>query len=407
MDRADQPPHTLKVAYFFTQFPYLTETFLQREVRAVHALGVRPALYSWHRGGTEFDGSPVVRFSKFRLLFLLWCLPLEFIRRPVVIGRFIGRLLTTRPRNTLNFWENLYGAGIGVVVASRFRSHRVDHIHAVWASLPAMVAWVVSELTGTPFSTGAHAYDLFEDGGDWFLREKCRAARFVHTSTSAGKARLAELEAGPDKVLFVRRGLDRFPECRPLRLVRSPTRIVCVARLVEKKGLPQQLRLYAAMRDAGLDFCVRVIGDGPLRHMIAGRINELGLTECVSLIGAVSLDRVWEELRAADVLVHTGVVAASGDRDGLPNVVPEAMAAGVIVMTAPAPGVIEAVVDRETGLVCDLDESSAWIRGLRSIQMDDVFAEGLRVRARTWVEENFDAVANARLILARMREGAP
>lgn len=405
MDRAEQQK-ARRIAYFFTRFPFLTETFLQREIRALHLLGVRPDLYSWHGGGTEFDGSSVVRFPKWRLFQLLWRLPAELVGQPAVIGRFLRRLFTTGPRNWLNFWENLYGAGIGVVVASSFRDRRVDHIHAVWASLPAMVAWVVAELTNTPFSIGAHAYDLFEHGGDWFLRDKCQAARFVHTSTAAGKARLETLPFEAAKVLVVRRGLDAFPVCRPLRPVRVPAHIVCVARLVEKKGLPQQLRLYRALRDAGFEFRVRIIGAGPLQQFLQAQIARLGLAGQVALVGAVSLARVWEELQAADVLMHTGVVASTGDRDGLPNVVPEAMAAGVIVVTAPGAGVLEAVADGKTGLVCDLDNSSMWIRSLRRLQTDDAFAEGLRVRARRWVEENFDAVANARLLLARMGGGA-
>src|SRR5687768_5541058 len=163
----------LRVAYFFTRFPHPTETFLQREVRAMRRLGVQPLLFSWHGGASEFEGLSVRRFSKWRLVSLVWHAAREWWWHPREMNALARSLFLTWPRDWLNCWENLFGAAIAVVVAPEFRRDRVDHIHAVWASLPAMVAWNLSRSTGIPFSIGAHAYDVFEHGGDWFLREKC------------------------------------------------------------------------------------------------------------------------------------------------------------------------------------------------------------------------------------------
>jgi colanic acid/amylovoran biosynthesis glycosyltransferase len=393
----------LRIAYFFTRFPHPTETFLQREVRAMRRLGVEPLLYSWHGGAHEFDGLPVRRFSKWRLIPLLWHAVREWWLHPAEVVALARALFLTWPRDWLNAWENLYGAGIAVVVAPEFRRARVDHIHAVWASLPAMVAWSLSRFVGTPFSVGAHAYDVFEHGGDWFLREKCAAAKFVHTSTAATHRRLVAIGLAPESIVLARRGLEKIPAVRPLRRPRAELRITCIARLVEKKGLLRQIAIYRAARAAGVVFAMRLIGEGPLRRAIAQAIAATGLQDCVKLVGAVPEPEVWRELAHADVLVHTGVVAASGDRDGLPNVVGEAMAAGVVVVTAPGEGVEEAIVDRITGLVCPLDDDRAWCAALQSLQTDDGLAERLRAGARHWVEENFDAARNAARILERWR----
>jgi colanic acid/amylovoran biosynthesis glycosyltransferase len=399
--QTDDPP---RVAYFFTRFPHLTETFLQREVSAMIRLGLRPAIHSFHGGGpSEFEGVPIRRFSKWSLLALFWRGPLECLRRPAVAAEFVRALFTTWPRDWLNHWENLYGAGIAAILAPRFRRERIDHIHAAWASLPAMTAWVLARLIDVPFSVGAHAYDLFEHDGDWFLREKCLAAAFVHTSTAAGRDRLLALGVPAERIACVRRGLDRMPPCRPLRSGRVPVRIVCIARLVEKKGLLRQLGIYAALRAAGLPFRVRVLGDGPMRPRLEAEIRGRRLSDEVELLGQVDHARIWAELAEADVLVHTGIVSPSGDRDGLPNVVPEAMAAGVIVVTAPADGVLEAIEDGATGLVCDLDAPAAWLRAFERVVRDDVLADRLRSHARAWVEANFDAGKNAAILLERFR----
>jgi glycosyltransferase involved in cell wall biosynthesis len=97
----------------------------------------------------------------------------------------------------------------------------------------------------------------------------------------------------------------------------------------------------------------------------------------------------------ADVLLHTGVVAADGDRDGLPNVIPEAMAAGVVVVTSPAAATTEAIQDGDTGRVARPEDATAWVRILRELGEDDMQAERLRREARAWVEREFDAHKNA------------
>jgi len=363
-------------------------------------LGLRPQIHSFHAGAPVFDGQPVRQFAKLRLLALPWSIAREWWRRPRVVAEFAARLFTGWPRDWLNYWENLYGAGVGVTLAAPLRRAGIQHVHATWSSLPAMAAWVVSRLNDTTFSTGAHAYDLFEHGGDWFLREKCAAAAFVHTSTGAGLRRLIQLGVPAAKVVLVRRGLDRFPEPRALRRPRDPLRVVCVARLVEKKGLLRQVGLYREMVARGLRVAVKIIGEGPLRARLAREIAAAGLDGVVELTGHLDQPAVWAELARADVLVHTGVVTASGDRDGLPNVVPEAMAAGVVVVTAPGEGVLEAVAHERTGLVCDLAAPEQWCAALLRLRDDDALAERLRTAARAWAEEYFDAGRNAARLLA-------
>jgi glycosyltransferase involved in cell wall biosynthesis len=335
------------------------------------------------------------------LLELFWRLPVEWLRAPGLISTFAWKVFVWKPRYWMNYWENLYGAGIAVVLAGDFRRNGIQHVHAVWASLPAMAAWLIAELTRTSFSVGAHAYDLYDHDGDHFLKEKCLAARFVHTSTIAGMERLKEIGIPAEHVLLVRRGLDSFPVCRPLRENRNPLRIVCVARLVEKKGVPQQFAIYRSLVDAGMGFSARIIGDGPLAETLREAIEQAGLSERVELVGSASNEQVWGELAEADVLFHTGVVTESGDRDGLPNVVPEAMASGVIVISAPAPGVEEAIENERTGFVCNLEDHEAWKQAIERVRDDSELCELIRINARRWVEEKFDATRNASLILKR------
>ena len=357
--------------------------------------GVQLRLYSLWGGGGVFHGLPVEPFNKWKLLRLLWIIPFVGVTRWDVLGELIRGLVTRRPPSWINFWENMLGAGFAGCYYGRFRRDPPTWIHAAWAGAPATAAYLLAKLNGHRYSSGAHAYDIYEHGGDWWLREKLAPAQFVHTSTEMGRQTLSGYGIAPTKVHCIRRGLEVFPTLNALRPNRSPLRIVCVARLVEKKGLRHQLKIYAALKQSGLPFEVRMIGDGPLRGELERRVRQLRLISEVSFLGHLKLPEVWNQLAWADVLVHSGIIAPSGDRDGLPNVIPEAMSAGVLVITSPVAATTEAIQQGVTGQVADVDDVAAWIAAFRRYASDDVFAEKIRRAARAWVEENFDAHKNA------------
>jgi glycosyltransferase involved in cell wall biosynthesis len=390
-----------EIAYLFTTFPKTSEAFLQREVIAVRAHGVNLRLYSLWGGGGSFRGMKVERFNKWRLLTLFWAIPFEAARRPDVLREVLRGLVRRRPPSWLNFWENLLGAGFACVAARSFRRNPPALFHAAWGGAPATAAWLLWRLDGHRFSAAAHAYDIFEHGGDWWLREKLGCARFVHTSTEMGRRALIERGLPEGRVFCIRRGLERPPPIKPLRASRTPLRLLCVARLVEKKGLDRQLRVYAALRSAGIPFSARIVGGGPLQPVLEQLAGSLGVAADVTFTGELAHHEVWDQYAWADVLLHTGVVASSGDRDGLPNVIPEAMSTGVVVVTSPTAAATEAVADGIDGLVAPVDSPDLWVGLLRRLSTDDGLAERLRGAARSWVEEHYDANRNAGRLIER------
>ncbi len=374
---------------------------MQREVIAMLTHGVRLRIYSMWGGEKMFRGVPITRFQKWKLLTLLWMIPIESLRRPEVLRQLLKGLLSRRPPSWINFWENMLGAGFACLYAGEFRRNRPDHIHAPWGGAPATAAWLLWRLDGHRFSAAAHAYDIYEHGGDWWLKDKLEHAQFIHTSTEMGLRSLIEHGLDSGKIHCIRRGLDQMPRVKPLRSLRDPLRLLCVARLVEKKGLRHQLRIYAALKNAGLQFTVRIVGDGPLKPELERLAGSLGVASQISFTGHLPHNEVWDQLEWADVLLHSGVIAQSGDRDGLPNVIPEAMSIGVVVVTSPAAATTEAVSSGHTGLVAAVDEKEEWVEALREISRDDEMVENLRTNARQWVEENFDAHKNAKRLLAQ------
>ena len=394
---ADAPP---TIALLFTTFPKTSETFLQRDVAALQTKGLNLKLYSLWGGSGEFRGLPVRSFQKWRLIPLfLFEIPWQCVRRPRLIRDLFEGVFTRPAPSWLNFWENMLGAGFAGCYHRELRKNPPALVHGAWAGAPATAGWILWRMYGWRYSSGAHAYDLYEHGGDWWLLEKLQHARFIQTSTEMGRRELIRRGVAPGRIVCIRRGLDSFPAFKPLRTPRTPLRLLCIARLVPKKGLDYQLRIYAALKAAGLAFETHIVGDGPLRAQLEGSTAKLGLGTAVKFLGEQSQPQVWAQLAWADVLLHTGVIAASGDRDGLPNVIPEAMAAGVLVVTSPVSATTEAISQERTGLVAAVDLPLAWVVALRRMAEDDKLAESFRTAARRWVEENYDAHKNtARLV---------
>jgi glycosyltransferase involved in cell wall biosynthesis len=396
---ADKPV----IVYLFTTFPKNTETFLQREIIAMRAQGAEVRVHSLWGGSDSFRGQPVTRFNKWKLFTLLWLIPIESWRKPDVLRELLRGLFTRRAPSWLNFWENMLGAGFACVHLPVFRENPPALVHAAWGGAPATAAWLLWRAGGHRYSAAAHAYDIYEHGGDWWLREKLEPAAFIHTSTEMARLSLIERGLAGEKIHVIRRGLDRLPAMKALRASRVPLQLVCVARLVEKKGLDRQLRIYAALRAAGVTFAARIVGEGPLRAELEKLAGHLGIAAQVTFTGHLPQHEVWSQLEWADGLLHTGVIAPSGDRDGLPNVIPEAMSAGVLVVTSPAAATTEAVTDGESGFVAPVESPDAWVSALRRLANDDALCERLRRGARAWVEENYDAHKNAARLHALMQ----
>ena len=394
----------MKVAYFCTSFPVLSETFLQREVQALssHA-DLSLKVYSLWGGDSAWNTIPIQKVPKWKLLSLAWLLPYEALRDPKGFLKTARILFSKKPTSWLNFWENILGIGIGFLLASPLRKERLDHLHATWASMPAATALTLHYLLGTPFSFGAHAYDIFENEGDWLLDIKMQAATFVHTSTHNAAHVLKTKTHAEKKIKLIRRGLATFPPFQ--ESLRSPDclHLLTVGRLVEKKGYHHQLKIYKTLKEKNIPFAARILGEGPLRKELEAKINKYGLKEHVTLYGAISQQEVLKHYKWADFFIFTGVIASNGDRDGLPNVIPEAMACGVTVLTSNVAGTLEAIHDGKTGMCCPVDKAEYWVGTLLHLHKSRKYNENLRAQARDWVLEHFDAYKNAEQLVTHIK----
>jgi len=288
------------------------------------------------------------------------------------------------------------GYGFALVKWVEIKRDPPDLIHGIWATSPVSAAYFLSALTEVPFSMGAHAFDVFEDGGDWHLKEKMDAAKMVHTSSQNTGQELLRWGADPSKVKVIRRGLSDFPKYKSFRKNRRTIRILSVGRLVEKKGFYNQIDILKALKQAGVSFIARIVGSGVLDMQLRDYRDKSGLHNDLEFWGQLTYKAVQEQLAWADLFFFTGRISSKGDRDGLPNVIGEAMAHGVAVLTTNVGATTEAVKDQWSGLVLSGTDLESWVAAVNSLIEDDLRIDEFRKNGRKWVEENFDAHKNSR-----------
>jgi colanic acid/amylovoran biosynthesis glycosyltransferase len=384
------------VVLLFTTFPTPSETFLQREVRALHDQQRPFVVWSlWGRLSSSrsslWRGVVIHHFPFVSLLTLLWWLPYWLVRRPAAMRGIAARLFDRDWGNLWQFGENLMGYGAGLCLARTLERQGHGHVHGVWATLPAACAHIVHSLTGIGWSFGAHAYDIYEAGGDALLRPKARSAAFVRTSTETGRLRLRRLGVDDSRVAMVRRGLLELPPWRDKAGASPHLALLSVGRLVEKMGYFQQIQLLCALRERGVPFSAYWIGGGPQEAALRAAVRRHGLEDCVTFGGVQAFGEVAAALARADIFLFSGIVARNGDRAGLPNAVAEAMAWGVPVVASPVGAVAEAIIDGKTGI---LARGNAAVDAIVRLRNEPAYYQAIRVEARRWTENQYRASSN-------------
>ena len=381
-------------------FPAITETFILDELRELRSRGVEVEVLPLFgaRGGELHAGFAALRDRTHYQRSLSWELLAAqahwLRRRPRALARAWARALrATAPSRKL-----LVRAPVvllkAAVVARRAEAMGVSHLHAHWATHPALAAWTVRALTGIPYSFTAHAHDLYVDRA--MLREKVADAAFVVTISELNR-RLIEETCGEDargKVHVVRCGVDlREFAPGPRRAPALPT-FACVASLRPYKGHRVLVEAAALLRERGVPLRVVLVGDGELRRDLEARIARAKLEHVVELRGALPHEQIPAVLAGATAMVLPSVTERDGQMEGIPVALMEAMAAGVPVVSTRLSGIPELVADGESGLLVPEGDPGALAAAMERIARDPPLAARLAEGARRAVAERFDRARN-------------
>jgi colanic acid/amylovoran biosynthesis glycosyltransferase len=357
----------LTVAYLLFIFPVLSETVVVNELLTLAEREVQLRILSWATPeGKKFYTVTDVQHPFTRTLMPLVAYMEGARDRPDAVVRANLRLLT---RVGYRRYADAYRLALRYRMLGNWRAYTrfaswgerllsegIQHLHAHFATEATAVAHTLSVLTGIPFSFTAHAHDIYRTP-QW-LGQKMRAAKFVATVCEANREYLLRTypTVPPERIQIIRPGVDlKLFSPRPERRS-GPFHIVSVGRLVRTKGFVDLVAAAHQLKRRGLQFTCTIVGEGHDRAEVEAAIAEHQVADRVRLLGALPRDRILPILDASDVFVLPCYVdPATGDRDGMPLVLAEAMAKGLPVVSTPVSGVPELVRDGSGLLVPQRD----------------------------------------------------
>jgi glycosyltransferase involved in cell wall biosynthesis len=399
----------VRIAYVVSRFPDPSETFVLRELNAVEGRDgvtvelfvlfppkspfVHPAAERWLERAHRISPAAAAAGT-------CWWLA----RRPLRMTRSLASVAAGHWRRPRRLLRSLLACTAAAAHARTMRRQRIEHIHAHFATYPALAAWLAGRLLDVPYSFTAHAHDIYVD--QLHLGTLVREAKAIAVISEFNRSFLVPYGAGSDTPAYlVRCGVITSAYAyRPRALpAEGPVRAICVATLNELKGHAVLLEALAAggaeLERVELD----IVGSGPLEADLRAQAARLGLEDRTRFHGTLSEEQVAQMLDAADVFVLASVVTASGRMDGVPVALMEALAAGLPVIASRLSGIPELIRDGETGLLARSGDAEDLARAFRRLLADPA-ATLERARAgRLLIEQEFDIERSAEQMLELFR----
>jgi glycosyltransferase involved in cell wall biosynthesis len=425
------------VAYVLKGWPRISELFIASEIYRLEQAGLNLRLYvikppdesethpvveqiaarpEYLPPTTSLTSTPFARWLRENLPQFLPALARTVRHHPAGLARAAGLAFAQSVRARKGFWpRKLYAKELlqAVALADRLAdAPDVRHLHAHFAHGTTTVTWFASAITGLPFSFTGHAKDIYAPSLNpaGLLRRKLLAAKFAVTCTEANVRHLESI-APEATVHRVYHGLNADfsrlmgGEAMPAPGPNGTLRLLGVGRLVAKKGFDTVVDACGLLDRRGVPFEAVIVGpDDDAGPALRARISELGLGDRIRLEGQMSQAELLEEYRRASAFCLPCRVLDNGDRDGIPNVLAEAMACGAPVVTTPISGIPEIVRDGVNGLFVQPDDPESLAAAVMRLREDRALASRISEEAAATVQRELDGERLALTLQSLFRE---
>lgn len=400
------------LAYVFERFPSFTQTFCVREVLQLERMGVRPLIFSIRdTGDEEIRHFPKELFDRVHIL-----PPRDQLIEQVRQWKDAHQL----PRAAglvLRHWENrpdkmrVYEAAYIAKIIADLGADGPRHAHSHFAGIGARTCWWLRKFAGLSYSFTAHANDIFCKSGDQlpaFDRLFDGASLVITVSDYTARQLRDQFPASAARVHRVYNGLDLEPIIAARAKAdrsRASGGILSVGRLIEKKGFDDLIIACGILRDRGIEFRCRIVGEGPLEEELKSQIANLQLQQQVELTGPLGMDEIIRLLaEETQIFALACVTEKDGGKDNLPTVIMEAMAASLPCVSTRLAGVPEMVLDGKTGLICDERKPAEFAALLEKLLRDSPLCEQMGVAGLAHARAQFARETTGRQLLEKFAE---
>ncbi|MCG9543157.1 glycosyltransferase [Vibrio sp. Isolate33] len=368
-----------KVAFVAPTYPVLSETFIQTEVESVKACGhdVCVMTFKIENSEKQFDYDIVeigknVRMGK--IPSINW---LGFIKAVSFVSK-----QNSMPKRSLF----VYGFKLALQLAEK----DIDHVHAHFCQHTTAHAIVAAKLLNITCSFVAHGHDVYEFAYD--IEHKISSSDFVVAVCKDMLTDFNNMAKGNIKLLHCGVNTNQF-KLQP-KTDTKLLRLVFLGRLVEQKGIHYLIDALAPIAQP-LNIHLDIVGTGDMEQQLKTQVDQHGLTQNVTFLGAQPHEWVKENLPNYDSLIAPFCFSETGCVDTGPLVLKEAMAVGTPVITTNIMGCKE-IVTPETGFLVNeksVEELRETIERFAQLSSNDKTEMGMK--ARTRVEQNFNSFKQA------------
>ncbi|MDB6136626.1 MAG: colanic acid biosynthesis glycosyltransferase WcaL [Verrucomicrobiales bacterium] len=375
-----------RVAYLFSRFPVVSQTFCDTEMLGLEAAGFHLAVASFNPPPNSFRHERLGRLRA-EVIYPPPKPVLEQVLKSPPDDPVWRAMETLAADHSARYGPQFHPsqrARLAWWFAGELRRRGIRHVHIHFANRATLTALYLKE-AGITFSFTAHAQDFMIDlGSDDLLREMIRGAAFTVAVSDFSRNLLVRIcPDAEDRIHRVYNGIDapQFPQASP-----SPDgrfKIVSVGRLIDFKGFPVLLEAVAGLKARGIGFELVIVGEGPQRPLLEEKIGALGLEDSVRLAGVRSQEEIKRELATASVFALACLTDGKGAMDILPTVILEAMACRLPVVSTTLAGVPEMVAHGVTGLLAVPQDARGMEAHLAALALDPALrgrlgAEGYR-----------------------------
>ena len=396
----------LNTAYILLWFPKPSETFVFSEVKNLLGLGLPISVYTLY-GRLEknlssdmqaYEGS-IFRLGWRSFFFLPLFVIYWFLRSPGKTTKLIARIVFRRWKGVEKTAENAWACFCSFYLAYRFEKDQIQHIHAPWACGCATAAWLASQLTNIPFSFTMRAWDIYPP--DSLIHEKTKDALFIRSETQYNINYLQNLTAcSIDKFELTYNGVPMSSINTRSVSMERPYKLLAVGRLVGKKGYEFLLQACGVLQTKKIDFHLSIVGDGPYLKQLKRLCKSLQLESIVTFHGFQPYEKMPIFFREAEIFIMPCIVHSSGDRDGIPTVLLEALTHHVPVISTPVSGIPELIENGVSGILVPEKDPSAIADAVTLLITEKQKAWDMAEMGNQKVSELFNAEKNHKRVLA-------
>lgn len=402
----------MKIAVIVEAFPALSQTFILNQITGLIDRGHEVDIYAEWIKPEQKVHSDIERYQLLKRTYYHPAVPNDKKERFGKALMLFLKNVVTDPRLTLEavniFKYGKYAASLRplywIVPFLNRRSHYdIIQCHFGLLGRKGMLLRKMGALDGK-LITAFHGVDISQNllqfGADMYddLFADCD---LLLPSTGFFRDRLIQLGCDDHKTVLHYLGIDTstFKFTPRLPPADGRIRLATVARLTEKKGIEYSLQAIAKAREVYPNLQFDLIGDGHLRPSLEQMIHSLGLNDSVNLLGAKTRDELIAILNQAHLFLHPSVTPESGDQEGSPVAIQEAMAMGLPILSTTHAGIPELVEDGVSGfLVPERDADALAEKLIALIQHPERWAAmGQAGRARVEQQRDIERL-NDRLV---------